>query len=263
MPDTDERERRRRRPLRKGIYLLPSLLTTGNLFAGYYSVVATLHGDFRAAAVALGIAFVLDGLDGRLARLTNTQSDFGQAYDSLADVIAFGAAPAVLALSWGLWDLGRLGWLASFFYLVCAAMRLARFSLHLSGDRRFFVGYPSPASAGLLAALAFYSPERVQSLLAARLLLVVVLLTAGLMISRFRYRSFKDVNLRRRQPAIVVVLLATVIALIALDPENVLLLLSVAYILSGPAEKLWHRLMSREADGRPEPHESTDPGGHP
>lgn len=263
MTDNESRRSRRRRPLRKGIYLLPSLLTTGNLFAGYYSVVAALHGEYRAAAMALGVAFVLDGLDGRLARLTNTQSDFGQAYDSLADVIAFGAAPAVLVLSWGLWDLGRVGWLASFFYLVCAAMRLARFSLHAGVDRRYFIGYPSPASAGLLAALAFYFPARVESMLGARALLAVVLACAVLMISRFRYRSFKDVNLRRRQPAIVVVLLATVIALIALDPENVLLLLSIGYILSGPTEKLWHRIARREAESRSGGGTTADSEGHP
>lgn len=213
-------------------------MTTGNLFAGYYSIVSTLHGEYWGAAVALGVAFVLDGLDGRIARLTNTQSDFGKVYDSLADVLTFGAAPAVLMLSWGLWDLGRIGWLASFFFLVCAAIRLARFSVQSSADRAFFVGYPTPAAAGLLAAIAFYWPQQVESLIVARVLLAGVLLISVLMVSSIRYRSFKDFDLRRRHPPVVIVFFAMTIALIALDPENVLLLLSVVYLLSGPVERV-------------------------
>ena len=220
---------------RRGVYLLPSLLTTGNLFAGYYSIVATLHGEYRAAAMAIGIAIVLDGLDGRIARMTNTQSEFGAVYDSLADVIAFGAAPGLLVLSWGLWDLGRVGWTVSFFYLVCATMRLARFSIPGGASgRRYFVGYPSPASAGLLAALAFYGPDRLESRFGAQLLVLAVLVAALLMVSKFRYRSFKDFDLRQRQPQAVLVFLAMVISLIALDPENVLLLVAAAYALAGP-----------------------------
>lgn len=246
------------RRLRRGIYLLPSLLTTGNLFAGYYSIVATLHGDFRAAAIAIGIAFVLDGLDGRIARLTNTQSEFGQAYDSLADVIAFGAAPGVLALSWGLWELGRVGWAVSFIYVACAAVRLSRFNVHASSDRRYFVGYPSPAAAGLVASFAFYWPTRLDSIIGPRLFLMVVVAGGLLMVSHFRYRSFKDIELRRPQPTIVIVLVAMLIALIALDPENVLLLISIVYLASGPAERLWSRsrtLMraSRASEGTDEP----------
>lgn len=246
------------KPLRRGIYLLPSLLTSGNLFAGFYSIVSTLDGDFRGAAIALGIAFVLDGLDGRIARLTNAQSEFGKAYDSLADLLAFGAAPAILALSWGLWDLGRVGWLASFLYLVCAAMRLARFNIKASSDHRFFIGFPSPAASGLIGALAFYWPARLESALAARLVLAVVFAAALLMISRFRYRSFKDLDLRRPQPTIVLVLVATVIGIVALDPENVLLLLAVGYTVSGPLERAWTRLSSRRDTEREIPPE--EPG---
>lgn len=235
--------RRRSRPLQRGIYVLPSLLTTGNLFAGYYAIVATLHGEFRGAAIALGIAFILDGLDGRIARLTNTQSEFGAIYDSIADVVAFGAAPAVLMLSWGLWDLGRVGWIASFFYLTCTAIRLARFSVQGgSSDRRFFVGLPCPAAAGVLAALALYWPERLESVAGARVLLALVLVTAALMVSKIRYRSFKNFDLRRPQPYTVIILLAMVIALVALDPENVLLFVAVMYLLSGPLEMLADRL---------------------
>jgi CDP-diacylglycerol--serine O-phosphatidyltransferase len=252
--------RRPPRPLRKGIYLLPSLLTTGNLFAGYYSLVASIEGEYRLAAMAIGIAFLLDGLDGRIARLTNTQSEFGKVYDSIADVIAFGAAPSVLALSWGMSHLGRVGWLASFFFLVCAALRLVRFSVATGPvDGRFFIGFPSPAAAGLVAALAFYWPDQVVSPIVGRGIVAAVLLTAGLMVSRFKYRSFKDIDLRRRQPHTVVVLLAMVIALIALDPENVLLGMTVAYAVSGPVERLVLRAGRRDT---PEPAQAplTDPG---
>jgi len=251
--------KRRPRPLRRGIYLLPSLLTTGNLFAGYYSLVASLNGDFGPAAMAIGIAFLLDGLDGRIARLMNTQSEFGSAYDSIADVIAFGAAPAVLALNWGMSGLGRVGWLAGFFFLACAALRLARFSSYTGpSDRRFFVGLPSPAAAGLVAAMAFYQPEQVISPIAGRGVLAVLLIASGLMVSRFRYRSFKDIDLRRRQPHTVVVLLAMVIALIALDPENVLLMVTVAYAVSGPIERFAFRTSGRDTDSAGEP--ATDSG---
>jgi CDP-diacylglycerol--serine O-phosphatidyltransferase len=245
---------RKPRPrLQRGIYVLPSLLTTGNLFAGYYSIVSALDGEFRGAAIALGIAFVLDGLDGRIARMTNTESDFGTIYDSLADVLTFGAAPAVLLLSWGFWDLGRMGWLTSFFFLVCAAIRLARFSVQLSDpDRRFFIGLPTPAAACWFAALALYSPQVVDSINLSRVLLGVVVLVSLAMVSKIRYRSFKDFDLRRRQPYSVIVILATVIALIALDPERVLLLVSGAYTASGPIEYLVSRSpMGKTESGTP------------
>jgi CDP-diacylglycerol--serine O-phosphatidyltransferase len=234
--------------LRRGIYILPSLLTTGNLFAGYYSIVAALHGEFANAAVALGIAFVLDGLDGRIARMTNTESEFGKIYDSLADVLTFGAAPGVLLLSWGVENLGRVGWITSFFFLVCAAIRLARFSVSdATTDRRFFAGLPTPAAACLFAALVFYSPVAIQSLNLSRALLVAIVLVALCMVSKIKYRSFKDFDLRRRQPYSVIVLLATVIALIALDPERVLLLIALGYTVSGPVEYLIGRARRSEA----------------
>ncbi len=255
------RRRGRRPQLQRGIFVLPSLLTTGNLFAGYYSIVSTLHGDYRGAALALGIAFVIDGLDGRIARLTNTQSQFGSVYDSVADVVTFGAAPAVLVLTWGLWDLGRVGWLASFFYLTCAAIRLARFSAHDGApDRRFFLGYPSPASAGLLAAIAFYWPAKLESVMAARLLLVVLLIASALLVSTIRYRSFKDFDLRRRQPHAVVVFLAMLIILIALEPENVLLALSIGYAVSGPVERVIMRIRRPDKSARPQ--EPASPPNH-
>lgn len=246
------RSRKHRR--RRGIALLPSLLTTGNLFAGYYAIVATLQGDIRSAAIAIGVAFVLDGLDGRLARLTGTQSEFGKVYDSIADVIAFGAAPAVMALSWGVWNLGRLGWLASFFFLTCAGLRLARFSVQNGPtDRRFFVGLPSPAAACVVAAVAFYFPERLESTTSARVFLVGLLALAGLMVSRIRYRSFKEVDLGRRLPHTVVVLVAMGIGLVVLDPENVLLVLALGYALSGPVERVLVRPRLRDAVAEAQP----------
>ncbi len=241
----EHRKDRRRRRFRRGVFMLPSLLTTGTLFAGYYSIVASLQGEYRSAAIAIGAAFIIDGLDGRIARLTNSQTDFGKAYDSLADVIAFGAAPAVLMLSWGLWNLGRVGWLASFFFLVCVALRLGRFGVE--GDRPFFVGLPSPAAASLVGAGAFYWPARVESLLMVRVLLACLLLVSLLMVSRLRYRSFKYFDLRRRRPHIVIVLLASVIVLIVLDPENVLLLTATTYALSGPVDKALSRIARRRA----------------
>jgi CDP-diacylglycerol--serine O-phosphatidyltransferase len=248
------------KPRRRGIYVLPSLLTTGNLFAGYFSIVSAVHGEYREAAIALFIAFILDGLDGRIARLTNTQSEFGKIYDSLADVLTFGAAPAVLLLSWGLWDLGRIGWLTSFFFLVCAAVRLARFSAQdTSPDRRFFVGLPTPAAAGLFASVAFYYPVQLQDLNPRRLLIFAVILTSLAMVSQVRYRSFKDIDLRRRQPYRIIIVLATIILLIALDPERVLLLMTTGYALSGPAERLVGRLR-RTPDTEPAPAESTGDG---
>jgi len=229
--------------MRRGIYVLPSLLTTGNLFAGYYSIVSALHGEFRSAAIALGIAFVLDGLDGRIARLTNTQSEFGKVYDSLADVLTFGAAPAVLLLSWGLWDLGRVGWLTSFIFLVCAAIRLARFGVSDGkSDHRFFVGLPTPAAACTFAAVVFYNPQAIESLTLSRILLGGVVFMALLMVSKIRYRSFKDFDLRRRQPYSAIVILALGIYLIALDPERVLLMIAVGYVASGPVERLVARV---------------------
>ncbi len=244
----EHRKDRRRRRFRRGVFVLPSLLTTGTLFAGYYSIVATLQGEYRSAAIAIGAAFVIDGLDGRIARLTNSQTDFGEAYDSLADVIAFGAAPAVLMLSWGLWNLGRMGWLASFFYLACVALRLGRFGVE--SDRSFFVGLPSPAAAGLVGAGAFYWPARVESLLMVRVLLVCLLLVSLLMVSRLRYHSFKNFDLRRPQPHTVIVVLASVIVLIVFDPENVLLLMAATYALSGPVVRALSGVARRRVSRR-------------
>ena len=242
----DRGKRAARKKFRKGIFLLPSVFTVGNLFCGYYSIVSTLHGDYAEAALAIGIAIVLDGLDGRIARLTNSQTDFGSAFDSIADVLTFGMAPAALVFSWGLWDLGRIGWMTSFIFLTCAATRLARFTVQASQhDRRFFVGLAAPPAAGLLAALAFYSPTRIAAPSVTYFVLALVGVLSFLMISKLRYRSFKDIDLRRPQRYSLVALLAIIIWLIALDPHTVLLLLAATYAASGPADRLWQQLRRR------------------
>jgi len=224
---TDRGKRAARRRFERGIFLLPSLFTVGNLFCGYYSIVSTLHGDYSEAALAIGIAIVLDGLDGRIARLTNTQTPFGSAFDSIADVLTFGMAPAALVFSWGLWDLGRIGWMTSFIFLTCAA------------------GMPAPTAAGMLAALAFYSPARISTPGVTYFSLALVAVLSFLMISKLRYRSFKDVDLHRPQRYSMVALLAIIIWLIALEPQTVLLLLAATYTASGPVERLWQQLRRR------------------
>lgn len=240
------RKRRRRPQLQRGITLLPSLFTVGNLFCGYYSLVATLQSEYAAAALVIGIALVLDGLDGRIARLTNSQTAFGEAFDSLADVLTFGLAPALLVFSWALWDLKRLGWMTSFFLLACSATRLARFTVQAAQhDFRYFAGLPAPPAAAMLAALAFYAPQRVTSQTLAAGVLVLVVVLSFLMISKIRYRSFKEVDLRQRRPYTVIALVAIVFGLIATAPQTVLLLMAATYVASGPGERILWQLQRR------------------
>ncbi|HHQ42229.1 MAG TPA: CDP-diacylglycerol--serine O-phosphatidyltransferase [Chromatiales bacterium] len=236
-----ENERAQRR---RGIYLLPNLLTTGALFAGFYAIVAAMGGRHHSAAVALLVAAVLDGLDGRIARLTGTQTDFGAQYDSLSDVIAFGLAPALVVYHWGLahlaaygWLWAKLGWLAAFVYAACTALRLARFNTQLGvADRRHFQGLPSPAAAGLLATLVWMASDLG---LAGEALavpaLVLTLLAAGLMVSNLRYHSFKELDLRSRVPFVAVVAVVLVLAFGSIDPPKALFAAALVYALSGPA----------------------------
>ncbi len=228
------------RRFRRGIYILPSLFTVGNLLCGFAAVVQASLGRFSLAAVLIIIAGVLDGLDGRIARLTGTTSDFGVEFDSLADIISFGVAPAFLVFSWVLYPLGRIGWLAAFVFVVCAAMRLARFNIQRSAiEKRYFAGLPSPAAAGTAAAVVFAFPEStgLAWLPIAALPLMVGL--AVLMVSRLRYRSFKDLNLHSRQSYINILLIAAVMAGVLMDPQITLLSAGLLYVLSGPALYLW------------------------
>src|SRR5688572_20711643 len=182
------------RRYRRGIFLLPSIVTVGNLFCGYACLVYAMRGDLATAAPFIGFAIVLDMLDGRIARMTNTASAFGLEFDSLADVVSFGLAPAILAFAWGLYELGRFGWAAGFIYVTATAMRLARFNIqtgvsHL--DKRYFVGMPSPAAAGLVAATVFVFPYLLSGLAQNIAAILVVLVPAALMVSTMRFRSFK------------------------------------------------------------------------
>lgn len=230
----------RNRRFRRGIYLLPTIFTIGNLFFGFYSLVLAFRGDFERAALMIVVAGVLDGLDGRIARLTGTTTEFGNQFDSLADVVSFGVAPALLVYRWALLPLGRIGWLVTFLFLVCAAMRLARFNIQSSvGDKRFFAGLPSPSAAGALACVVFafpLSPEFGWVPISAAILIATLGL---LMVSRFRYRSFKEFDLRSRRSYIYVLPLAVIVVAIALHPKGALLFFAALYLISAPSAFLW------------------------
>ncbi|MDO9371072.1 MAG: CDP-diacylglycerol--serine O-phosphatidyltransferase [Gammaproteobacteria bacterium] len=221
---------------RRGIYLLPNLFTTAGLFAGFYAIVAGMNGRFEAAAVAIFVAMVMDGIDGRIARLTNTQSDFGAEYDSLADMVSFGIAPALVVYSWGLNTLGKFGWLAAFVYTACAALRLARFNTQTGMiDKRYFQGLASPAAAAIIAGMVWsahdYGLEGKVVMIAA---LVLTVLVSALMVSKMRYYSFKDFNLKGKVPFLTLVVLVPIIVLISIDPPLVLFAVFLLYGLSGP-----------------------------
>src|SRR6478609_11548601 len=196
--------------LRRGVYLLPSLLTMANMFCGYACVVYAMRGEYATAAPFIGFAVILDMLDGRIARLTNTTSEFGVEFDSMADIISFGIAPAILSFSWGLQALGRLGWAAGFMFVAAAAMRLARFNIQSAsgGDKRYFVGMPSPAAAGIVASTVYVYPYGLHDYRAALPVLALVMGPALLMVSTIRFRSFKTIDLQMRRPYTVLLLVA-------------------------------------------------------
>jgi CDP-diacylglycerol--serine O-phosphatidyltransferase len=228
---------------RRGVYLLPSLFTMGNMWCGYACVVNTMRGDFETAAPFIGFAYLLDALDGRIARLTGGESEFGLQLDSLADVVSFGIAPAVLAYAWGLSSLGRLGWAAGFMFVACAAMRLARFNIQTpgGGDKRYFVGIPSPAAAGVVASTVFFYPSGLSDYRAALPALAVVLIPAVMMVSTVRYRSFKELDLRSRRSFRVLILISVIIVAIWTHPRGVLLAMSYTYLASGLIGFAWGR----------------------
>jgi CDP-diacylglycerol--serine O-phosphatidyltransferase len=249
------------RPRRRGIYLLPNLLTTGTLFAGFYAIVAAIDHNFDRAAVAIFGAMLFDGLDGRVARWTKTESTFGKEYDSLSDMVAFGVAPAIVVYQWGYAAIseynatwGRLGWLVTFMYAVCAALRLARFNTRTATvDKRFFEGLPSPSAAAVPAAFIWcahdYGFGGLGGLVAA---FAVTATAAALMVSRFYYSSFKGVNLTGRVRFTYALLIPLAFVIIAVEPPAVLLALFGAFALSAPL--LWlFRARGRSADGAPPP----------
>jgi len=222
--------------MKKGIYILPNLFTTGSLFAGFYSMVSTMNGDYRLAAIWILAASIFDGLDGKVARATGTTSKFGVEYDSLADLVAFGVAPGLLMYSWALRPFGRLGWLAAFLFVVCGALRLARFNVQVATvESKRFVGLPIPAAASIVCAtvLLFYNfgwPSSYKKLA----ILVLIYCLAFLMVSGFRYYSFKDPELIKRQPFASLVLIILLLVIIAAEPVVILFALFIIYMFSGP-----------------------------
>ena len=255
------------RPRNRGIYLLPNLFTTAVLFAGFYAIVAAADGNFDRAGIAIFIAMVCDGLDGRIARWTNTQSDFGKEYDSLSDMVAFGVAPAIVAYQWGVARIaeygsvwGRVGWLATFFYAASAAMRLARFNARAAtADKRFFEGLPSPSGAAILAGFVWMMSDwEVDGLVALVLAFAVALITGGLMVSRFPYVSGKDFDFSRRVPFAVLLLIPLGFVVVGSSPPEMLFGMFGLYGLSGPLAWGWRRLFRSR---RPATHGGGSPPG--
>jgi len=245
-----ERAFAKNRIRRRGIYLLPNLFTTAALFAGFYSIVQAMNGRFDQSAIAIFVAMVLDGLDGRVARLTKTQSAFGAEYDSLADMVSFGAAPALVVYEWALLSLGKLGWIAAFVYCAGAALRLARFNTNLEvADKRYFQGLPSPAAAALVAGFVWIMDDAAINPESIRWWAWVVTVFAGLtMVSNLKYYSFKTINLRRSVPFVVVFLILMFFVLVSYQPAIVLFAGFVAYALSGYVWSAWLQLKRRRGN---------------
>lgn len=226
---------------RRGIYLLPNLFTTGCLFSGFYAILSAMSGHFEQAAIAVFFAMVLDGLDGRVARLTNTASEFGVEYDSLADMVSFGVAPALIMYLWAFQDLGKLGWAAAFTYVACTALRLARFNTQAEvADKKFFQGLPSPSAAAVVAGLMWMSISYDLTGEDVRVIAVLVTFSAGIvMVSNFRYYSFKDIDFKGKVPFVTMLFLVLGFVFITLDPPQVLFGGFFIYMLSGLVLTLW------------------------
>lgn len=255
MPD----QSRRIQYLRKrGIYLFPNLVTTGAMFAGFYGIIASIHGQYATAGMSIFVAQLLDGLDGRVARLTSTETKFGKEYDSLSDMVAFGLAPAIVVYQWGAarlaefgWLPGKLGWLSAFVYAVAAALRLARFNaMPRSVDQTYFEGLPSPPAAAMVASMVWLGTDLGWTGYSTLVAGFLITTAAGLlMVSRLAYYSFKEISSSGRVPFTYVLLIPLTFVLIALNPPLVLFFLATTYALSGPAMALWrmHRRRSRRA----------------
>lgn len=237
---TKENSTERVEGLRRGVYLLPNLITTGSLFAGFYGIVATTKGDYQLAAWLILLSAVFDTLDGKVARMTGTCSKFGVEYDSLADLVAFGVAPGLLMYSWALTSFGKFGWLAAFLYVVCGALRLARFNVQVETvESKRFVGLPIPAAAGMVAScvLLFYHLGGSGDVKKVSVLLLIYVL-AYLMVSNFRYYSFKDPELLKRQPFSTLVIAIFFIIVVVAQPEIMLFLIASIFMASGPVGAL-------------------------
>ncbi len=237
---------------RKGIYVLPNLFTTGNLFCGFYAIISAQAGFFSQACIAVFVAMILDGLDGRVARMTNTMSKFGEQYDSLADMVTFGVAPAMVAYSWALNDLGKLGWMVAFIYAACGALRLARFNAQIEvTDSRFFIGLASPAAAalviGMVWALSDFGYDG-DTVVIALLGAIITGLSGVLMVSNIRYHSFKKIDLKGRVHFVFLLAMVLAFAVIFSDPPRVLMLIFLIYACSGPVMAVW-RIKDNHAKG--------------
>lgn len=241
-------EEQQARPRRRGIYLLPNLFTTAGLFAGFYAIVAAMSNNFEAAAIAIFIAMVMDGIDGRVARLTNTQSEFGVQYDSLSDMVCFGLAPSLIVFEWALrsmieqgWIWSKLGWLSAFVYTAGAALRLARFNTQVgSADKHYFQGLPSPSAAAVLAGLVWFSEDN--NLSGEDMWMVGAVLAAAmgaLMVSNVRYYSFKEIDFKNRVPFVALVLTVVVFVVVSSHPPSVLFFGFLLYVISGPVMTLY------------------------
>lgn len=226
---------------RSGIYLLPNLLTTGSLFAAFYSIVSSLKTDYEAAAIAIFIGLIADGLDGRIARLTNTQTDFGAQYDSLSDMVTFGVAPALLIYGWTLQYLGKVGWLIAFIYNAAVALRLARFNTKIeTDDKRYFQGLACPPSAGILSSFVWLSSQHhLEHYLITVFAAMITVCAAILMVSNLRYHSFKEVDFKGNVPFLYLLVIVILFVAIAAYPSVVLFTGSVLYALSGVIQTLY------------------------
>jgi len=250
MPESTHPKQRRR-----GIYLLPNLFTTAALFSGFYAVLAAMNGKFEHAALAIFVAMVLDGLDGRVARLTNTQTAFGAEYDSLSDMVAFGLAPSLVMYVWSLSGLGKLGWLAAFIYTAGGALRLARFNTQVgTADKRYFQGLPSPAAAAVIAGSVWAGVEYgINGSDVSYLTAAVTVVVGLLMVSNVRYNSFKEVDFRGKVPFFSIVVIMLAFAVLLVQTQLVLFLIFLTYAVSGPVLTLLHlrrRRAQRKRIGR-------------
>lgn len=239
---------------KKGIYLLPNLLTTAALFCGFYAILAAMNGKLEVAAIAIFVAMILDGLDGRVARMINAQSDFGAEFDSLADMVSFGLAPAIIVYLWALSSMnemslswGRLGWMAAFIYVACAAIRLARFNSQLNhSEKRYFIGLPSPSAAAVLAGMLWVFHDADTQHIGVQITVVCITLSTGLlMVSNFKFRSFKDIDMKNKVPYTAVLVMAIIFAVASIDPAKTLFITFSLYALSGPISWLLKKIKAK------------------
>lgn len=240
-----------RKVTRKGVFLLPNLFTAGAMFGGFFAIIAAMHGNFANAALAIFAAQILDGFDGRVARMTNTQSAFGTEFDSLSDMVSFGMAPAIVIYSWALQSLGKYGIAAAFVFALCAALRLARFNTQVeSTDSRYFIGLASPPAATLMASGVWLGSKLVLTIEISIIAALITVFVGLMMVSNLKYQSFKGLDKNRRVPFVAMLITLMVFIAVTVNPPVVLFALAFTYALSGPVTWGWSRLFHRPGDGR-------------